>query len=221
MARNKYPEQTVRRILEVSSRLFYEKGFEKTSIQDIVAALGMSKGAIYHHFKSKEEILESVAGQFQGEIERYSHLLADSSLTGLQKLYQFFCYALSDHKKHQRDQLFLLNIRDPQVTAMTVDNALNGAATYLAAFLEQGKKDGSMTVKRPQETAQVMLLLINVWLNPAMQQGGRERYLEKLQLMKELTAALGVPLMDERLIGLFCDYYDQLEQAGAGKEEAR
>lgn len=217
MARNKYPEQTVRRILEVSSRLFYEKGYEKTSIQDIVAALGMSKGAIYHHFKSKEEILESVAERFQGEAEHYIRLLADSSLTGLQKLYRFCCYALSDRQKHQRDQLFLLNIRDPQVTAMVLDNSLNGAPAYLAAFLEQGRKDGSMTVERPQETAQVLLLLFNIWLNPAMQQQGRERYLEKLQLMKELTDALGVPLMDEQLISLFRDYYDRLEKADAGK----
>ena len=57
MARNKYPEETVQRILEIAFHLFTTKGYEKTSIQDIVDALGMSKGAIYHHFKSKEEIL--------------------------------------------------------------------------------------------------------------------------------------------------------------------
>ena len=51
MARNKYPEQTVEKILEVSLKLFSEKGYEKTTMQDIVNALGMSKGAIYHHFK--------------------------------------------------------------------------------------------------------------------------------------------------------------------------
>ena len=58
MSRNKYPEVTVEKILDVSQRLFYEKGYEKTSIQDIVNELGgLSKGAIYHHFKSKEDIL--------------------------------------------------------------------------------------------------------------------------------------------------------------------
>ena len=53
MARNKYPQRTVEKILEVSLALFNEKGYEKTTIQDIVNALGMSKGAIYHHFKSE------------------------------------------------------------------------------------------------------------------------------------------------------------------------
>ena len=52
MARNKYPEQTVNKILDTAYRLFTEKGYERTSIQDIIDNLGgLSKGAIYHHFK--------------------------------------------------------------------------------------------------------------------------------------------------------------------------
>ena len=43
MARNKYPEETVQKILDVSRTLFREKGYDHTTIQDIVNALGMSK----------------------------------------------------------------------------------------------------------------------------------------------------------------------------------
>lgn len=217
MARNKHPEETVRRILEISSKLFYEKGYEKTSIQDIVNALGMSKGAVYHHFKSKEEILKRIGDTFKGEEEWYRRILHDSSLTGLQKLYYFFYYALSNEEKQRRDQLYLLNIRDPQIIAFSLENAMGIASAYLAAFLEEGQKDGSMTVKRPYETAQVLLLLCNFWLNPAMQKDNRERYLEKLRLMKEITDGLGVPFMDEGLIALFARYYDQLAAARSEK----
>ncbi len=60
MARNKYPEITVEKILDVSQRLFLEKGYDKTTIQDIVDELGgLSKGAIYHHFKSEYDKSES------------------------------------------------------------------------------------------------------------------------------------------------------------------
>lgn len=45
MARNKHPEETVEKILSVSRRLFAERGYEHTTIADIVAATGMSKGA--------------------------------------------------------------------------------------------------------------------------------------------------------------------------------
>lgn len=60
MARNKYPEQTVKLILDVSTRLFVEKGYEQTSLQDIINETKLSKGAIYHHFSSKEEIFEAI-----------------------------------------------------------------------------------------------------------------------------------------------------------------
>ena len=51
MARNKYPEETVGRILDAAMCLFREKGFERTTIQDIVDQLDVTKGAVYHHFK--------------------------------------------------------------------------------------------------------------------------------------------------------------------------
>ena len=57
MARNPHPEVTERRILAAAKKLFAEKGYDKTSIQDIIDKLGdLSRGAIYHHFKSKEAI---------------------------------------------------------------------------------------------------------------------------------------------------------------------
>ena len=67
MARNKHPEETVAKILDVSMRLFTEQGYEHTTIQDIVDALGMSKGAIYHHFKSKEDILDKLTDRYYDE----------------------------------------------------------------------------------------------------------------------------------------------------------
>ena len=47
-------------ILKVALGLFMEKGYRDTSYQDLIKKTGLSKGAIYHHFKSKEDILSSV-----------------------------------------------------------------------------------------------------------------------------------------------------------------
>ena len=49
MARNKHPEETVEKILAVARRLFAQKGYENTSIQDIVDQLGgLSKGCLLY-----------------------------------------------------------------------------------------------------------------------------------------------------------------------------
>lgn len=92
MARNKHPEETVSLILDVAARLFMEKGYEHTSIQDIIDNLGgLSKGAIYHHFKSKEDILVAVTDRMTSESNR---MLADirdqKNLCGKEKLRAIF-----------------------------------------------------------------------------------------------------------------------------------
>ncbi|RTH04927.1 TetR/AcrR family transcriptional regulator [Thermus scotoductus] len=54
---------TRNRILEEAARLFTEKGYEATSVQDLAEALGLSKAALYHHFRSKEEVLYEISLQ--------------------------------------------------------------------------------------------------------------------------------------------------------------
>ena len=87
MARNKYPEVTEERILDVAQRLFLEKGYENTTIQDIVNELGgLTKGAVYHHFKSKEEIMDAVGDRMFFENNPFEAVKGRTDLNGLQKL---------------------------------------------------------------------------------------------------------------------------------------
>ena len=92
MARNKHPEETVEKILDVASRLFLEKGYEHTSIQDIINNLGgLSKGAIYHHFKSKEDILIAVTDRMTMESNQGLAKIRDASaMNGKEKLQEIF-----------------------------------------------------------------------------------------------------------------------------------
>ena len=47
-------------IIDAAEKLFYEKGYEQTSVQDVLDALSLSKGGFYHYFESKIELLEAV-----------------------------------------------------------------------------------------------------------------------------------------------------------------
>lgn len=87
MARNKYPEQTVEQILDTAQRLFLEKGYDNTTIQDIVDHLdGLSKGAVYHHFRSKEEIMDAVGDRMFAANNPFEMVRNRTDLNGLQKL---------------------------------------------------------------------------------------------------------------------------------------
>ena len=50
--------KTKRKIFETSMKLFSEKGYDATSIEDITATVGVAKGTLYYHFTSKEEIFD-------------------------------------------------------------------------------------------------------------------------------------------------------------------
>ena len=69
MRRNGRPPSTVdgqtvpQRLLNVARTLFAEKGFEGTSVQDVVAAAGVTKGAMYHYFSSKDDLLYEIYGR--------------------------------------------------------------------------------------------------------------------------------------------------------------
>jgi AcrR family transcriptional regulator len=59
---------TIALILNEARRLFAERGFEAASIDDIAAAAGVAKGAVYHHFESKEAVFQRVLEDIQAAL---------------------------------------------------------------------------------------------------------------------------------------------------------
>lgn len=69
----KEPEERKQEILNTAMRLFYEKGYEKTSIADIAKTIGVAQGLCYRYFSSKEALFDSAVEQYADElISRFS-----------------------------------------------------------------------------------------------------------------------------------------------------
>lgn len=66
----KEPEERKQEILDTAMKLFYEKGYEKTSITDIANAIGIAQGLCYRYFPSKEVLFDSA-------IDQYAQILVD------------------------------------------------------------------------------------------------------------------------------------------------
>jgi AcrR family transcriptional regulator len=61
-------EQTRRRLLTAAARLFAQRGYQATSVDDIAEAAGFSKGAVYYNFDSKDELFEALVGEMIDEL---------------------------------------------------------------------------------------------------------------------------------------------------------
>lgn len=204
MARNKHPEETVKLILDVAFRLFMEKGYEHTSIQDIINHLGgLSKGAIYHHFKSKEDILVAVTDRMMEDSNRMLAKIRDSSgLTGKEKLKKLFKASIN---RPEQNDLFMtapdFHNNEKLLFSILHDTVEDTAPNYILPILKEGISDGSIQTDYPEQLAELILLAANVWMNPMIFDSSVEETYRKFMVLDQMLKAFGLDVLDEQLLG--------------------
>lgn len=203
MARNKYPEETVKLILEQALYLFIEKGYENTSIQDIINRLGgLSRGAIYHHFKSKEEIFEAVCQKIGDEnAAYYDEIRDDKRVNGYEKLKIMMQAPYSNPTNEAMIAMMGKILSDPKFfTNQILEIYELIAPHYLQPILEQGIQDGSIQTKYPKELAEVLITLLNIWVNPVIAKTTAEQMRRKMAFFADLLNGIGLDVLDDEMI---------------------
>ena len=203
MARNKHPEETVNLILDVSYRLFMKKGYEHTSIQDIISHLGgLSKGAIYHHFKSKEEILMAVSDRMTEESNQLLVRIRDcKGMTGREKLKAIFKESIN---RPVQDEIFTAapNFHNnPKLLVSLLNDTIKEVPpVYITPIIEQGIADGSIQTDYPEQLAELIILVANIWMNPMVFEDTREHAYGKFQVFLQMMQGLGLDIVDEEML---------------------
>ena len=91
MTQHAEAQQRKQAFLDTALELFNEKGYEKTTINDIIKNMGVSKGAFYHYFDSKEDVIEQISDNYAERVLRVTGLLADrKDLKAADKINQLF-----------------------------------------------------------------------------------------------------------------------------------
>ena len=213
MARNKYPEVTVERILDVSQRLFLEKGYENTTIQDIVNELGgLTKGAVYHHFKSKEEIMDAVGDRMFFSNNPFEAVRGRTDLNGLQKLREAVRLNQSDQERVRLTAQSIPIAKSPRLLQEMIVSNRKVLTPYFLELIEEGNRDGSMHTNYPREIAELLPLLTSLWLLPSVFPASREQMKRKFLFLGEMLEKMGVPLMDDSIRALVDDFFDQIPE---------
>ena len=206
MARNKYPEETRQLILQVSLQLFMQQGYEKTSLNDIINHLGgLTKGAIYHHFKSKEEILVAVVNEIcSGTDAIMRAILRDETLNGKEKFEKMFSSSLQNPTQ---DDVFSItpNLLDnPTFLAYYLKTViLDIIPNYAVPVIEEGVADGSIETEYPKELAGVIMLICNVWLNPLIVSFTTEELVRRASLINQMFERFNLRILDPEMIDRF------------------
>ena len=202
MPRNKYPEETVQKILDVSMKLFLEKGYEETTILDIVRELGgLTRGAFYHHFKSKEEVLDALSDRMFLEHNPFEEVRKDKELSGLEKLKKLIKMQAQNQDQLDLNQMSVPLLKNPKILADYMESNLRIVTPFFEELFLEGIQDGSIPdIKYPKALASLFVMITSVWFIPSIVPCTQEELLERLLLTKHLLDSMGIYLIDDEIL---------------------
>lgn len=196
MARNKYPEVTVKKILEVAERIFWEKGYDDTTIQNIIDGLGgLTKGAVYHHFKSKEEILDALGNKMFCNRIPFEVARERKDLNGIQKMRMVIMLQLLDKERVMRSENLIPVLDNPHILAGIVETNCRISTPFWREFIEEGITDGSIHTQYVKELPEVLSLL-DLWIALPVYPSNAVDVRNKFLFLN----GIGIPLLDEQII---------------------
>ena len=110
MAKTK--EERRNEIIETAGKLFEEKGYEQTQVQDIVNEIGVAKGLFYYYFKSKDEVMEELADRYADAIIDAVNKLIDKDISPFDKISRIFQIFIDSAEKKSGIFMGILNVKN-------------------------------------------------------------------------------------------------------------
>lgn len=177
-------------LLAKGTRLIEKHGIRKTSIDDIVDAVGISKGAFYFFFESKEElllaILEQLESDFRSRIFDFSISAKSDARGQLSKLLQDTLLTWDEYpllkNLGQSDYDYLARKLPPE----RIQAHASRDDEFVDDFIKKIKRDGVSVKASPRVVSNLMKSLFFVSLH--RDELGKEAYVETMKVLADLVA---------------------------------
>ena len=197
MSRIDKASNTKQKIITTATALFSRNGFENTTMQDIMDSTGLSKGALYHHFKSKQDIMEYIIAQRKNTISSFfKHLISNAELNSTEKIDLLI-------RELQTDDT-LVNLTEnhwaekvPYALLDTLRNSVNILSKYVEEIIRQGNASMEFNCKYPKEVSEIFILLLDVWLDPIIVNSTYLEACNRIQFIVALLQKFDAPLISE------------------------
>lgn len=206
-------EKKVDAIVAMSSKLFKEKGYDKTSIQNIIDTLGISKGGLYHHFKSKEEILAAVFKyESTNAVHKFNTLVSTIQADNArEKIILILNAMIDDTSLICLDKSSLYHIANSHFILESLKKNINYDAPIIANIISDGVNDGSIHTDYPDELAEVFLLLLNFWIHPIVFKRSMIDTKKRLSFLSHMLINLGLDVIDDNMQNKIISVYENLD----------
>jgi AcrR family transcriptional regulator len=158
----KNPEERKNEILDAADMLFTQRGFDGTSTNDILEAVGIARGTLYYHFKSKEDIMDSLIDRYStGLLTRAKEIAGDKSIPVYERIVQT---VMALNMNHDSGKEIIEHIHKPQNALMhfkAQKAILNGLTPILTEIIKEGIEQGLCTTPYPYEAIEMLVVYTN------------------------------------------------------------
>jgi len=167
-AYKKYDDR-LNEILDVSQNLFIAKGYAKTTVNDILDGVGISKGAFYYYFKSKEDVMDTVITRMVEEARITAQAIAEKpDLSAGEKFYQILT-SQNVEGNHTADIIEELHHEDNSAMHQkSLVETILALSPILAEVVKQGIKEGVCNTPYPLESVEFLFTAVQFLLDPGL-----------------------------------------------------
>lgn len=152
-------EERKHEILDIAKELFIEKGYENTSIVNILEKVGIAKGTLYYYFTSKEEILDAIIDRISEKIfYKAQEISKDPSLSVQEKI---LGVVMSLNIEDDKEKKIVNNIHNRQNLLMhqkQFDSIIDNVVPILTKVICEGIEKGIFNTDYPLETVEMILI---------------------------------------------------------------
>ncbi len=155
------PQERKKDFLDTALKLFNEKGYEKTTINDIIKAMGVSKGAFYHYFASKEDVIEHISDNYAEWVLRMTSQLADrKDLKAVEKINQLFQivqgYKRSSSQQRRQIKQIFQNEQNLKLERKILKKLRRQMAVSLEKMIREGVENREFCQVNPKEMTEFL-----------------------------------------------------------------
>ena len=181
-------------ILDVAEALFVAKGYDNTTIGDMLAVMGIARGTLYYHYRSKEEVLDGIIAR-RGEVgvAAAQAIADDEAMSVWEKLLRI----MLAQKPGDAQQAQLVTALEDAGNAQMFQKSLTEMVLHLAPVLgrviAQGNAEGTLRAAFPLESAEVLLAAAHALFdNGALRRTPEEMQAKTVAFLAIAERVLGV-----------------------------
>ncbi len=162
-------DERINDIINKAEKLFAKKGYDNTSVADIIKKVGIAKGTFYHYFKSKDELLDAIVERILREIwDSVDVIVANDDLDAIGKFFGFFGVFRTISKGREKLIEDIHKEENAHIHLKLEKKMYPEITPKFEKIIRQGIKEDVFDTKYPAEAAKVIMVSIAT-LTPVQQ----------------------------------------------------